>query len=123
ETGAGKSILIDAVSGLLGARLGAEVVRSGAATARVEGIFEVDADDPALVELLAELGVEPEDGSLIISRDVSSGRSVARVNGRAVPVATLAQLAPHLVDIHGQSDNLSLLRGGTQLRLLDAYAG
>ncbi len=123
ETGAGKSILIDALSGLLGARLGAEVIRAGAAAARVEGIFQLDGEDEGLAELLAELGVEPEDGVLIISRDVAAGRSVARVNGRAVPTATLAQLAPHLVDVHGQSDNLSLLRGGTQLRLLDAYAG
>src|SRR5262249_22373692 len=124
ETGAGKSILIDALSGLLGARLGAEFVRHGADAARVEGIFQVDATDPELAGLLEELGVEPEDGTLIISRDVAvAGRSVARVNGRAVPAATLAQLAPHLVDIHGQSDNLSLVRGATQLLLLDAYAG
>lgn len=124
ETGAGKSVLIDALSGLLGARLGAEFVRHGADQARVEGIFQVDGGDSELAARLEELGIEAEDGTLIVSRDVAAaGRSVARVNGRAVPASALAQLAPHLVDIHGQSDNLSLLRGVTQLYLLDAYAG
>src|SRR5687767_12733120 len=105
ETGAGKSILIDAVAGLLGARLGPEFVRAGADAARVEGVFQVDGD---LGPELAELGVEPHDGAVIVSRDVpASGRAVARVNGRAVPTATLALLAPRLVDIHGQTDNLS----------------
>jgi DNA repair protein RecN (Recombination protein N) len=123
ETGAGKSILIDAVSGLLGARLGSEAVRAGEPSARVEGVFQVE-DDPELRAKLEELGVEPEDGTLIVSRDVAAaGRSVARVNGRAVPASALAQLAPHLVDIHGQNENLSLLRANAQLLLLDAYAG
>ena len=121
ETGAGKSILIDAVAGLLGARLGPEFVRAGADAARVEGVFQVDGELPAE---LAELGVVPEDGAVIISRDVpANGRGVARVNGRAVPTATLVQLAPHLVDIHGQTDNLSLLRSSAQLLLLDAFGG
>ena len=68
ETGAGKSILIDAVSGLLGARLGAESVRAGESTARVEGVFQVEVDDPDLRARLEELGVETEDGTLIVSR-------------------------------------------------------
>jgi DNA repair protein RecN (Recombination protein N) len=121
ETGAGKSILIDAVAGLLGARLGPEFVRAGADAARVEGVFNVGAE---LTPELAELGVEPDDGAVIVSRDVpANGRGVARVNGRAVPTATLAQLAPRLVDIHGQTDNLSLLRASAQLLLLDAFGG
>lgn len=124
ETGAGKSILIDALSGLLGARLGAESVRAGEAAARVEGLFQVDTADLDLQSQLEELGVEPEDGALIVSRDVAAaGRSVARVNGRAVPASALAQLAHHLVEIHGQNDNLSLLRPNAQLLLVDAYAG
>ena len=123
ETGAGKSILIDAVSGLLGARLGSESIRAGEQSARVEGVFQVE-DDPELRTRLEELGVEPDDGTLIVSRDVAAaGRSIARVNGRAVPASALAQLAPHLVDIHGQNENLSLLRASAQLLLLDAYAG
>jgi DNA repair protein RecN (Recombination protein N) len=121
ETGAGKSILIDAVAGLLGARLGPEFVRAGADAARVEGVFQVGDD---LGPELAELGIEPDDGAVIVSRDVpASGRAVARINGRAVPRATLAQLAPRLVDIHGQTDNLSLLRAPAQLLLLDAFGG
>ncbi|HEY3107562.1 MAG TPA: DNA repair protein RecN [Chloroflexota bacterium] len=123
ETGAGKSILIDAVSGLLGARLGSESIRAGEQSARVEGVFQVE-DDPELRTRLDELGVESDDGTLIVSRDIAAaGRSIARVNGRAVPASALAQLAPHLVDIHGQNENLSLLRVSAQLLLLDAYAG
>jgi DNA repair protein RecN (Recombination protein N) len=94
-------------------------VRAGADAARIEGVFQVGDE---LTPELAELGVEPDDGTIIISRDVpASGRAVARVNGRAVPTSTLAQLAPLLVDIHGQTDNLSLLRASAQLLLLDAF--
>src|SRR3989449_11533630 len=71
ETGAGKSILIDAVSGLLGARLGSESIRAGEQSARVEGVFQVE-DDPELRTRLEELGVEPDDGPLIVSRDVAA---------------------------------------------------
>jgi DNA repair protein RecN (Recombination protein N) len=124
ETGAGKSILIDAVAGLLGGRLGPDVVRQDADAARIEGVFQLEAERPGLELELAELGVEPEDGVIILSRDVpASGRGVARVNGRAVPTSALTQLAPHLVDIHGQTDNLSLLRASAQLLLVDAFGG
>jgi DNA repair protein RecN (Recombination protein N) len=124
ETGAGKSILIDAVAGLLGARLGPESVRSGADAARIEAVFQLEADRAELERELAELGLDREEDALIVARDVpASGRGVARVNGRAVPTSALAQLAPHLVDIHGQTDNLSLLRASAQLLLLDAFGG
>lgn len=124
ETGAGKSILIDALSSLMGARLGGDSVRAGEPVAHVEGIFQVDPTDRELRAALDELGIEPEDGTLIVSREIAvAGRSVARVNGRAVPTSALARLAPHLVDIHGQNENLSLLRPNAQLLLLDAYAG
>jgi DNA repair protein RecN (Recombination protein N) len=124
ETGAGKSILIDAVAGLLGARLGPETVRAGADAARIEAVFQLEAEPAELDRQLSELGVDPEDGLIIVSRDVPvNGRGVARVNGRAVPTSALAQLAPHLVDIHGQTDNLSLLRSSAQLLLLDAFGG
>src|SRR5689334_21713645 len=113
ETGAGKSIIVDAISALVGERAGAEVVRAGADRAIVEGIFDVTAlpgaappvkiggaierDDGAetaegetLEAILAELGVEAEDGLLIISREMArTGRGVARVNGRAVPISAL----------------------------------
>ncbi len=124
ETGAGKSILIDAVSGLLGGRLGADLVRAGESHGRVEGVFSFDTPDQDLIAALEEAGLTIDDGQLIVARDLSAtGRGTSRVNGRAVPTSVLASLAPHLIDIHGQSENESLVRPGVQLALLDAYAG
>ncbi len=129
ETGAGKSIIIDAVSALLGGRLSADtVVRSGADRATVEGIFSLQPDQYAdLKPILEEYGLDDEeggDGSLIVSRELSrSGRNVCRVNGRAVTVGVLEQLGQRLIDIHGQSEHLSLLRVREHLGFLDRYAG
>src|SRR5258707_2650425 len=127
ETGAGKSILIDAVGALLGDRLGPEIVRSGATRALVEGVFTVaSAGPPAeLKSALAEYGLEPEDGALIVSREIagSGGRGGARINGRSVPLSVLQQLGELLVDIHGQSEHMALLRPREQLEYLDRYAG
>src|SRR2546421_9223152 len=126
ETGAGKSILIDAVGALLGDRLGPEVVRSGAQRAIIEGVFTIS-DDLAkhLEPTLDEYGLEPEDGALIVSREVagSGGRGGARVNGRGVPLAVLQELGERLVDVHGQSQHMALLRPREQLDYLDRYAG
>src|SRR2546421_11021263 len=92
ETGAGKSILIDAVGALLGDRLGPEVVRSGAQRAIIEGVFTIS-DDLAnqIKSTLDDYGLEPEDGALIVSREGagSGGRGGARANGRSVPLAVL----------------------------------
>jgi DNA repair protein RecN (Recombination protein N) len=125
ETGAGKSLIIDALALLLGGRADPEVVRAGAGAARVEGVFRVDPGaDEALAETLSEVGIEPEDGLLIISREVPrQGRSVARVNGRAVVQSALAALGRRLVDIHGQEDQLSVLRPAEHLGHLDRFAG
>src|SRR5438445_10469574 len=90
ETGAGKSILIDAVGALLGDRLGPEVVRSGAERALVEGIFTLPEAMPGdLSATLEEYGLAAEDGALIVSREIAGagGRGVARVNGRGVPIS------------------------------------
>jgi DNA repair protein RecN (Recombination protein N) len=126
ETGAGKSILIDAVGALLGDRLGPEVVRSGAQRAIIEGVFTIS-DDLAnqIKTTLDEYGLEPEDGALIVSREVagSGGRGGARVNGRSVPLAVLQELGERLVDVHGQSEHMALLRPREQLDYLDRYAG
>ena len=126
ETGAGKSIIIDALGAVLGERIGSDVVRTGARAARVEAIFAVDerpASDPLAVELV-ELGITLDDDSLILSREITAqGRSTARINGRAVPVSVLGRLGTQLVDIHGQSDHLSLLRSSAQLNALDRFAG
>jgi DNA repair protein RecN (Recombination protein N) len=127
ETGAGKSIVIDALGAVLGARTSAEFVRTGASGAYVEAVFDIsNLPNPAPVRsLLDALGIELEpDEPLVLARDVSAtGRSTARIAGRTVTAATLAQLGELLVDIHGQSDHLSLLRPVAQLDLLDRFAG
>lgn len=123
ETGAGKSIVIDAVGGILGSRLGPDVVRTGADQARIEAIFELPSSG-GIDALLEEAGIPPEDGTLIVSRDISrSGRSVARINGRAVPLSVVQRVGRLLVDVHGQGDHLTLLRVPEHLRFLDGYAG
>jgi DNA repair protein RecN (Recombination protein N) len=126
ETGAGKSIIIDALGAVLGERIGPDVVRTGSRLARIEATFDVSGmlDRPDIATTLNELGVEPEDGVLILSREMtSSGRSTARINGRAATASMLARVGALLVDIHGQSDHLSLLRPAAHLDLLDRYAG
>lgn len=125
ETGAGKSIVIDAIGALLGNRVGAAEVRSGARTARIEGTFTLSANHPELEETLQGVGVSPDDGGrLMLSREIAaSGRTTARIQGRALPVGVLQQVAGLLVDIHGQGENLSLLRSKVQLDFLDRFAG
>lgn len=126
ETGAGKSILIDALGAVLGERVGSDVIRTGAKLARVEATFDVAelTEREEFAAALAEYGVEPEDGLLIVSREVAaSGRSTARINGRASTASMLSRVGAHLVDIHGQSEHLSLLRPAEHLKILDRYAG
>ncbi|MCM8747209.1 DNA repair protein RecN [Thermomicrobium sp. CFH 73360] len=125
ETGAGKSILIDALGLVLGARASSDLVRSGASRAWVEAIFDVSQlSATGLAAALAESGIVPEDDQLILSREVqANGRSIARVNGQAVPAGVLATIGAALVDIHGQSDHLSLLKTERQLELLDRFGG
>jgi DNA repair protein RecN (Recombination protein N) len=126
ETGAGKSIIIDALGAVLGDRTAADVVRTGAKRASVDATFELDrlSNRVEIESTLDELGIEPEEGTLILSREISaSGRSGARINGRAVTAAILQRVGHLLVDIHGQSEHLSLLRSDQQLMMLDRYAG
>jgi DNA repair protein RecN (Recombination protein N) len=123
ETGAGKSIIVGALSLLLGERASVDVVRATASRAEVEGVFDI-ASDPALHALLAEHGVEPEEGLLIVRREVSAtGRSRAWINGVAATVSFLAEIGQHLVDLHGQHEHQSLLQPRQQRMLLDAWAG
>jgi DNA repair protein RecN (Recombination protein N) len=125
ETGAGKSIIIDALGAIVGARTSPDMVRSGEERARVEGVFDLTSrDDPVLAAILDEAGIEREDGTLILARELyASGRSVARINGQTVTASLLGRVGERLVDIHGQSAHLSLLRPATHLDFLDAYAG
>jgi DNA repair protein RecN (Recombination protein N) len=126
ETGAGKSIIIDALGAVLGERIGPDVVRSGAKTAIVEAIFDVSRYGASrqLAEFAAEFGLDLEDGTVILAREISAnGRSTARVNGRATTATSLQRVGTALVDIHGQSDHLSLLAQAEQLNVLDRFAG
>jgi len=125
ETGAGKSIIIDAVSMLLGGRADTEFIRSGADAARIEGIFLLSPalrDD--LVSLLQEQGLDEGDNTLILTREIRrNGRNVCRVNGHAVTLAVFSRIGERLVDIHGQGEHLSLLRVKQHLDFLDRYGG
>jgi len=126
ETGAGKSLLVDALALLLGERASGDVVRPGATKATVEGAFELDpAVRERLREPLADAGVEPvdADGVLVIKREVqAAGRSRGWVNGSPAPIHVLARLGALLVDLHGQHETQSLLRPDVQRDLLDAFA-
>lgn len=125
ETGAGKSILLDALGSVLGSRVSSDLVRTGARLARVEAAFSVTpAEREALAPVLDELGVDLEaEEDLILSREIqASGRSTARINGRLATASLLAQVGAALVDIHGQSDHLAILHAGEQMKLLDRYA-
>lgn len=124
ETGAGKSIIIDALGAVLGERVGVESVRSGRPQARVEAVFDAGRAADGLAALLEEHGLELDEGMLILSREINaSGRTTARINGRTVTTAVLQSVGQHLVDIHGQSEHLSLLRPAGHVDLLDQYAG
>ena len=123
ETGAGKSLLVGALSLLLGERATAEVVRAGAERAVVEGVFDVGGR-PELLARLDELGVEPEDGLLILKREVAAaGRSRAWINGSPATATLVGELGSALVDLHGQHEHQTLLRPEEQRRVLDAFAG
>jgi DNA repair protein RecN (Recombination protein N) len=126
ETGAGKSIIIDAVGLLLGDRASQEVVRAGADRTEVEGTFLLEPPAAGRVAaLIAENGLEADrPDALILAREVrSNGRSVARINGRAVTTGLLSEVGQLLLDIHGQGEHLSLLREREHVGLLDRYAG
>ena len=126
ETGAGKSIIIDAINLLLGDRASPEVVRAGADRTEVEGLFQLSAAfAERLAPLLAENGLEGDAPDLImLARDVrANGRSVGRVNGRAVNSALLGEVGGLLVEVHGQGEHMALLREREHVGLLDRYAG
>ena len=125
ETGAGKSIIIDALGAALGERTGSDVVRSGAKRAIVDATFEFTDPMPFdLREVLGDLGVELDGDILILTREIAAnGRGTARINGRQVTIGALQQVGQRLIDIHGQSEHLSLLRTDEQLLILDRYAG
>ncbi len=123
ETGSGKSIVVDSLSLLLGARASPEMIRSGETKARVSGIFSIDFT-PELQQVFETAGIEREsDEELIVEREImASGKSRAFVANRPVTTAFLRQLAPALGDIHGQSEQQQLFAPQVQRELLDEYA-
>jgi DNA repair protein RecN (Recombination protein N) len=121
ETGAGKSMLVDALALLLGERASGDVVRPGAAKTVVEGAFDLSAHR-AIHGAIEALGIEWSDGTLVVKREVyPEGRSRAWVNGSPATVGVLGQLGALLVDLHGQHETQSLLRAEVQRELLDAF--
>ena len=123
ETGSGKSIVVDSLGLLLGARASGDMIRSGEARARVSGIFSIAAS-PELTAMLSEAGIdEVDDSELIVEREITAnGKSRAFVANRPVTTAFLRQLAPSLGDIHGQNEQQSLFSSQAQRNLLDSYA-
>ncbi len=118
ETGVGKSIIIGSINIALGARVSADMIRTGAEYALVEMVFE---PDDATWESLREYDIYPESGVLIISRKITNGRSVSKVNGETVTIAALKDIAGHIIDIHGQHEHQSLLYADKHLEIIDRY--
>jgi DNA repair protein RecN (Recombination protein N) len=126
ETGAGKSILIDALALLLGDKASSEVIRAGTERAVVSAVFECDGDAAESVEkILNRNGLdESDDGSLIVRREIAAGgKGRAFVNNQPATVGVLRQLAPHLATIHAQNESLLTFDATARLELLDAFAG
>jgi DNA repair protein RecN (Recombination protein N) len=122
ETGSGKSIIVDALGLLFGGRSSTDMIRTGESRARISGIF--DSADPAICAVLQPAGFEPEDGELLIEREIlANGKSRVYIGNRPATVALLRDLAPHLGDIHGQHDQQLLFSPDSQLDMLDAFAG
>lgn len=121
ETGAGKSIIIDAVGLLAGGRGSSEFVRHGEKKCVLEGMFTLENNEDAH-QILEEYGIDQEDQTLIVQREIyASGRTVCRVNGRLVTIAALRDICSHLVDIHGQNEHQELMRPERHLSLLDTF--
>lgn len=123
ETGAGKSMLMDALSLVLGSRGGASFVRHGQDSASIEAIFTLPAKHPVM-RIMEEQGLEPDDGELILRRQITAdGKGKAFVNGMRVTLTQLKELGDRLADIHGQHDHQLLLKSNMHTRLLDRFGG
>ena len=135
ETGSGKSILVDALSLLLGARASPDLIRAGAERARVAGVFELAGHatpegrpapgaSPLVRSLLEASGADLEQGELLVEREIlTNGKSRAYLNGRLTTLAALRELAPALADIHGQHEQQDLFLSSTQLDMVDQFSG
>lgn len=124
ETGAGKSILLDAIEALMGGRAESTMIRADEERANLEAVFTIpDAHRKVISDLLDTEGLLDDDHEVLFNREIRrEGRNIARINGRTVNVALMREIGSYLVDIHGQSEHLSLLTVRQHLRLLDRYA-
>lgn len=121
ETGAGKSILIDAINYVLGSKFNKDLIRTGEKSTYVEAVFSIDTENTK--DILDEMEIEYDD-ILIISREsFSSGRSIIKVNGKSIILSALRSIAETLIDIHGQHENVNLLSSNTHIYHLDCYCG
>ena len=120
ETGAGKSIIIDAMNMMLGARATMDVIRHGAPKAEIEGLFSIE-NSRALQEIFDEQGLELGDEIIIRREILQNGRSVSRVNGQMVNLSVLRSIGQYLVDIHGQHDQEELMRPQLHIQMLDGF--
>lgn len=125
ETGAGKSLIVDAIGLIMGAKASRNLIRTGSPSAFAEAVFDCsDLNDDEFRKILSDNGIEDDDGMLIVSRTVyDSGKSVARVNGTGVTNAVLKDISAMLVDIHGQHDTQAIFDESTHVKLLDRFAG
>jgi DNA repair protein RecN (Recombination protein N) len=122
ETGSGKSIIIDALGLLQGARASQEMIRTGADRVSVEGLFDLEGNEP-LLRILTEAGIDNLDEGLLIRRELGiGGRGRIFVNHQLATTTLLKSIQPHIIDLHGQGDQQSLLAVDSQLQLLDSYA-
>ncbi|PLR72563.1 DNA repair protein RecN [Bacillus sp. UMB0728] len=122
ETGAGKSIIIDAIHLLVGGRGSSEFVRHGEQKAEIEGLFQIDGQDHPCYKKSREFGIDIEDGMVVLRRDISrTGKSVCRVNGKLVTISALREIGSTIIDIHGQHEHQELMDETLHLSLLDQF--
>lgn len=121
ETGAGKSIVIDSVNFIMGDKQSRDIIRTGAESAYVEGVFDANSEEAS--HILQENGIDEED-VLIISREINqNGRSISRINGKTVTVSLLKQVMKYIIDIYGQHQHQSLLDEQNHIQILDSFCG
>lgn len=122
ETGAGKSIIIDAIGQLIGMRASSDFVRHGAKKAIIEGIFDIDHAKEA-IDILLQLGIDINEDFLIVKREIfNSGKSICRINNQTLTLQDLRRVMQELLDIHGQHETQSLLKQKYHIKLLDKYS-
>ncbi|MFB5661992.1 DNA repair protein RecN [Alteribacillus sp. HJP-4] len=123
ETGAGKSIIIDAIGLLIGGRGSVEFVRHGEKRAEIEGLFIIEPQHPANFKL-EEAGIDTDENMIVLRRDITNqGKSICRINGKLVTLAILREIGQSLVDIHGQHEHQELMQPEKHLPMLDRFAG